>query len=182
MMEPHRSRIGIPPPYHRGGPHGKLNRAVARLRRTFLGERNVLEIPPDVARKLELPGLPPDMAARRRQAARGVRARVTVAAVVTAAALGGFGGYFAGAYAVGERSEDRIEGLAAERDYWHRTSNSAHAVWAGRDLCEAGLRAEGKDTEILGIFPAPELRACYSEQEARVAHLDARGGGGDADD
>ena len=182
MTEPHRSPTRIPSPYDRGGPRGTLGRAVARLlRRSFLGEQSTLEIPPDVAEKLELPGLPPDMVARRGHVARGVRVRTTVVAVVTSAVLTGLGGYYLGVSAVGERSEDRIEGLAAGRDYWHRTANDVHATWERRDVCEAEIRAEGENPRVWGIFPAPELRACYVKQEARVAQLNARGGGGAAE-
>ena len=183
MMEPRRRRTVTLPPYGRGGPQGTLGRAVARLRRTLVRDERALEIPPDVAEKLHLPGLPPDMAARRGQAARGARVRTTVLAVVTSATLTGLGGYFVGASAVGERSDPRVEGLAAERDYWHQTSNSVRDFWAERDVCEAEIRGGGKDPRVLGLFPGPELRVCYEEQEARVARLlDARGGEEAADD
>ena len=98
-------------------------------------------------------------------------------AVLTSAVLTGLGGYYVGASAVGERTEDRIEGLAASRTYWHRTANDVHATWERRDVREAEIRAGGEDPRVLGIFPAPELRACYAEQEARVAELHARGAG-----
>lgn len=137
-------------------------------------------MPPEITGRLRLPDLPADMVekARKRNLRRALARRAVVLGVrILAIMTIAVAWYFAGARETREHYEGRIETLVAERDYYHRTVNSVHDTWEGRDLCEAEMRAAGKDPEVLGIFSTPELQSCYAEQEARVAELNARGAG-----